>query len=456
MKNKYDIIVIGTGQAGPSLAVRMAKAGKKTAIIERKLFGGTCVNVGCIPTKTLIATARIAFMARQSQNYGVIIDGKIHVDMKAVKARKDRVVQESNEGVTKWLTETPGLTVIKGHARFSSAKIIRVNDEELEADQIFINVGGRALVPTIPGLDRIEYLTNSTMMDIDFLPEHLIIVGGSYVGLEFAQMYRRFGSKVTVIEMSPRIISREDENVSQAVQSLLQDEGVEFKLNAKNLIVTAKTNLSFEIDGRRQEVKGSHLLLAVGRIPNTDDLGLKEAGVKTNDRGYIEVDDKLSTNVRGIWALGDANGKGAFTHTAYNDFEIVAGNLLDQDNRKVSERISAYALYTDPPLARIGLSVKEARELGRKVLIGEMKMSRVGRARERGETIGFMNVLIDAESKKILGATLFGIEADEVIHCILDVMYSGQDYTVIQRAVHIHPTVSELIPTLLGDLKPLR
>lgn len=456
MKNKYDAIVIGTGQAGPALAVRLAKAGKKTAIIERKSFGGTCVNVGCIPTKTLIASARVAFMAQQSQKYGVVIDGQVRVDMKAVKARKDKVVQQSNEGVTNWLTATDGLTVIKGHARFSSARTVRVNDEELEAEQIFINVGGRALVPTIPGLDRVDYLTNSSMMDVDFLPEHLIIVGGSYIGLEFAQMYRRFGSKVTVIEMGPRIISREDENVSQAVQQLLQDEGVQFKLNAKNLSVTAKTNLSFEIDGQRQEVSGSHLLLAVGRIPNTDDLGLKAAGVKTGDRGYIEVDDKLSTNVSGIWALGDANGKGSFTHTAYNDFEIVAGNLLDQDNRKVSDRISAYALYTDPPLARIGLSVKEARELGRKVLIGEMKMSRVGRARERGETTGFMNVLIDAESKKILGATLFGIEADEVIHCLLDVMYSGQAYTVIQRAVHIHPTVSELIPTLLGDLKPLK
>jgi pyruvate/2-oxoglutarate dehydrogenase complex dihydrolipoamide dehydrogenase (E3) component len=453
---KFDSIIIGTGQAGPALAVRFAKSGRKTAILERKLFGGTCVNVGCIPTKTLIASARVAHLARRAADFGVVLDGGFHVDMKAVKARKDAVVKQSNNGVADWLKATPNLTVIEGHGRFESAQAVRVNDRLLEAKETFINVGGRAAVPNISGLNEVDYFTNSTIMDVDFLPEHLVIIGGSYIGLEFAQAYRRFGSRVTVIEMGPRLISREDESVSTAVQKILEAEGITVRLNANCLAVSSKNNgvaVNVTCEGESEELVGSHLLLAVGRKPNTDDLGLDKAGIAMDERGFITVDDQLRTNVPGIWALGDANGRGAFTHTSYNDFEIVAANLLDNDPRKVTDRIPTYALFIDPPLARVGMTEREVRASGRKALIGRMKMARVGRARERGETQGMLSVLVDADTKKILGAALLGIEADEAIHAIIDVMYADKPYTVIQRAVHIHPTVSELIPTLLGDLK---
>ena len=458
MSEKYDAIVIGTGQSGPSLAVRLASAGRKTAIIERKLFGGTCVNVGCIPTKTLIASARAAHVVRRGADFGVVVGGDITVDMARVKARKDAVVRQSNEGVTKWLGNTPNLTVLEGHARLESPRTVRVNERLLEAREIFLNVGGRASMPDMPGVTEVSYLTNSSMMEIDFLPEHLVIIGGSYIGLEFAQMYRRFGSRVTVVEMGPRLIAREDEEVSAAIQKILEGEGVEIRLNARCITVAKRGNgvaAGLSCEGGPPQVTGSHLLLAVGRVPNTDDLGLEKAGVKTDARGYIVVDDELRTNVPGIWALGDANGRGAFTHTSYNDYEIVAANLLDGGRRRVTDRIPAYALYIDPPLGRAGMTEREAKTSSRKVLIGRMMMSRVGRARERGETQGFMKILVDAQTSLILGAALLGIEADEAIHSILDVMYARAPYTVIQKAVHIHPTVSELIPTLLADLKPL-
>jgi pyruvate/2-oxoglutarate dehydrogenase complex dihydrolipoamide dehydrogenase (E3) component len=366
------------------------------------------------------------------------------------------VVKQSNSGVADWLKATPNLTVIEGHGRFESAHAVRVNDRLLDAKETFINVGGRAAVPNISGLNEVDYFTNSTIMDVDFLPEHLVIIGGSYIGLEFAQAYRRFGSRITVIEMGPRLISREDDAVSTAVQKILEAEGITVRLNANCLAVSSKNNgiaVNVTCIAESEEIVGSHLLLAVGRKPNTDDLGLDQAGVAMDARGFITVDDQLRTNVPGIWALGDANGRGAFTHTSYNDFEIVAANLLDNDPRKVTDRIPTYALFIDPPLARVGMTEREVRASGRKALIGRMKMARVGRARERSETQGMMSVLIDAETKKILGAALLGIEADEAIHAIIDMMYAGKPYTVIQRAVHIHPTVSELIPTLLGDLK---
>ena len=458
MTERYDAIVIGTGQSGPALAVRLANAGRKTAIVERKLFGGTCVNVGCIPTKTLIASARAAHVARNGADYGVAIDGRITLDMVRVKARKDAVVLQSNEGVTKWLRNTPNLTVLEGHARLEGPRSVRVNGTLLEAAQIFLNVGGRASVPDLPGIAEVGYLTNSGMMDVDFLPEHLVIIGGSYIGLEFAQMYRRFGSRVTVVEMGPRLIAREDEEVSAAIQKILESEGIEIRLNAKCITLAKHGNgvaAGLSCEGGPPEVTGSHLLLAVGRVPNTDDLGLEKAGVKTDPRGYVVVDDELRTSVPGIRALGDANGRGAFTHTSYNDYEIVAANLLDGGHRRVTDRIPAYALFIDPPLGRAGMTEREVRASGRKVLAATMMMSRVGRARERGETQGFMKVWVDAQTRLILGAALLGIEADEAIHSILDVMYAGAPYTVIQNAVHIHPTVTELIPTLLADLKPL-
>ncbi|HEY7220476.1 MAG TPA: FAD-containing oxidoreductase [Candidatus Binatia bacterium] len=455
---RYDAIVIGTGQAGPSLAGRLAGAGMKVAIVERKRFGGTCVNTGCIPTKTLVASARAAYVARSAGEYGVRTGGTVSVDMKKVKERKDAVVRRSNEGVEKWLKGTENLTIYEDHARFSGAHQLRVGNELLEADQIFINVGGRASMPPLRGLDQVSYLNNSTMMDVDFLPEHLIVIGGSYIGLEFGQMYRRFGSEVTIVEMAPRLIQREDEDVSDAIKTILETEGIKMRLSAECIALERrgdKVAVGVDCTSGDKIVVGSHVLLAVGRVPNTADLGLEKAGVAVDQRSYIQVDDQLRTNVPGIYALGDCNGRGAFTHTSYNDYEIVAANLLDGDQRRVSDRITAYNLYIDPPLGRAGMTEAEVRKSGRKALIGKRPMARVGRAVEKGETQGFMKVLIDAETKAILGASLLGIECDEVIHSILDVMYAKAPYTVIQRAMHIHPTVSELIPTLLGELKPL-
>ncbi len=459
IEEQFDAIVIGTGQAGPPLAVRLASSGRKIAILERKRFGGTCVNVGCIPTKTLVASARAAHVVRNAAAFGVTIDGGIGVDMPRVKARKDAIVAESTGNVERWLRGTPNLTVIEGHARFTAPHVVAVDDRRLTAPQIFINAGGRPTIPPIGGLDQVDYLTSTGMMDIDSLPRHLIVIGGSYIGLEFAQMYRRFGSEVTVVEMAPRLLAREDEDVSGAVKELLEAEGVSVRLEAKCLSVErhpqgVAVQISCEVEPRA--IVGSHLLLAVGRVPNTDDLGLDLADIATDDRGFILVDDHLATNVPGIWALGDVNGRGAFTHTSYNDYEIVAANLLDGEARRVSDRFPVYALFTDPPLARAGMTEREARALGRPVLVGRRAMSRVGRARERGETHGFMQVLVDGESQRILGASLLGIEADEAVHCIIDVMSAGLPYTTIRRAVHIHPTVSELIPTVLGELKPLR
>lgn len=455
---KFDAIIIGTGQAGPSLAAKLTGAGMEVAIIERKLFGGTCVNTGCIPTKTLVASARAAYMARRAADFGVRINGAATVDMKKVKERKDNIAGRSNHEVPEWMKKIPNLTVYKGHARFEASHTVGVGDEQLQADKIFINVGARAFVPDMPGLETVDYLTNSSMMQVDFLPEHLIIVGGSYIGLEFGQMYRRFGSEVTIVEMGPRLIQRDDEDVSEAVKEILENEDVHIRLNAECIATEKrgdKVAVNVDCTSGAPEVTGTHLLLAVGRVPNTHDLGLDKAGIEVDKRGYIVVDDELRTNVSGVWALGDCNGKGAFTHTSYNDFEIVAANLLDNDPRRVSDRILCYGLYIDPPLGRVGMTETQVRESGRKALIGKRPMTRIGRAREKGETQGFMKILIDADTKEILGAAILGVGGDEIIHSILDIMYAKAPYTVIQRAMHIHPTVSELIPTMLGELKPL-
>ncbi len=458
MRHSFDAIVLGTGQAGPSLAGRLTAAGMTVAVIERGRFGGTCVNTGCIPTKTMVASAYAAHMARRAAEYGVTIGGPVSVDMKRVKARKDEISGESNRGIETWLKNMTNCTVYEGHARFESPREISVGDARLTADRIFINVGRRAVVPDIPGLAGVPYLTNSSMMEIDQLPRHLIIVGGSYVGLEFGQMFRRFGSEVTILEMGPRLIQREDQDVSDAIREILEQEGIGIRMNAK---VTRLAKLgdeiavSFDSADQAGEIRGSHLLFAIGRRPNTGDLGLDKAGVEADSRGYILVDDQLRTNVPGIWAMGDCNGKGAFTHTSYNDFEIVAANLLDHDPRRVSDRIPTYALYIDPPLGRAGMTEAEVLKSGRKALIGKRPMTKVGRAVEKGETQGFMKIVVDAETREILGAALLGTGCDEAIHCILDAMYAKAPYTVIQRAVHIHPTVAELIPTMLGELEPL-
>ncbi len=458
MAEHYDSIVIGTGQAGPTLAVRLAKAGRKTAVIERKRFGGTCVNNGCIPTKTMVASARAAYIARRADDFGVEIPGPVRVDMKKVKARKDAVVAQSNQGLEKWLRSTPNLTVINAHARFEGPHTVRAGEQLLEAPEIFIDVGGRASLPPVPGLDKVHYLNNSSLMDVDFLPEHLVILGGSYIALEFGQMFRRFGSAVTVVERGRRMVSREDEDVSNAVREIVEGEGIQVLVNTADFSAEPRGSgvvLKFQCENCDTEVAGSHLLVATGRVPNTDDLGLDRAGIETDRRGLIKVDDQLRTSQAGVWALGECNGRGAFTHTSYNDYEIVAANLLDGDPRRVTDRITAYNLYIDPPLGRCGMTESEARATGRKILIGRRPMTRVGRAVEKGETLGFMKVLVDAETKLILGAAILGVEGDEAIHSILDVMYARAPYTVLQRAVHIHPTVTELIPTILGEMTPL-
>jgi len=455
--NKYDAIIIGTGQAGPSLAARFATAGMTVAIIERHKFGGTCVNTGCIPTKTMVASAYAAHVARRGALYGFAVGGDVRVDMKRVKARKDEVSGRSNKGVEEWLRGLNNCRVIQGHARFQSSHTIVVNDEVLQADKIFINIGGRASVPAMPGIGEVPFLTNSSMMEVDFLPEHLVVVGGSYIGLEFAQMYRRFGSEVTIVEMGPRLIGREDKDISQAVREIVENEGIRIRLNAKCISLAKRDGgvaVHTECDDGPPDVLGSHVLLAVGRIPNTHDLGLDRAGIATDERGYIVVDDQLQTKVPGIWALGDCNGRGAFTHTSYNDYEIVADNLFNADHRRVSDRIQAYALYIDPPLGRCGMSDAEIRKSGRPALIAKYPMVRVSRAFEKGETQGFIKICIDAETKQILGAAILGTGGDEVIHVLLDVMYAKAPYTVIQRAMHIHPTVAEYLPTVLSKLEP--
>jgi pyruvate/2-oxoglutarate dehydrogenase complex dihydrolipoamide dehydrogenase (E3) component len=430
----------------------------KVAIIERGLFGGTCVNTGCIPTKTMVASAYAARLASRAAEFGVVTGAPVSVDMKRVKARKDEISGLSNHSVENGLKSLANCTVYQGHARFESANEISVGDVRLAAEKIFINVGGRAAVPPIPGLDQVPYLTNSSMMHVDSLPKHLIVVGGSYIGLEFGQMFRRFGSEVTIIETGPRLIPREDEDVSAAILDILQREGIQCHLGTKCKSFAKQGDeivASVDGPGASSEIRGSHVLIATGRRPNTDDLGLEKTGVAVDARGFILVDDQLRTNVPGIWAMGDCNGKGAFTHTSYNDFEIVAANLLDNDPRKVSDRIQTYALYIDPPLGRAGMTETEVRASGRKALIGQRPMTKVGRAVEKGETLGFMKVLIDADTKRIMGASILGTGGDEAIHSILDVMYADKPYTVIQRAMHIHPTVSELIPTMLGELQPL-
>ncbi|HEY7387972.1 MAG TPA: FAD-containing oxidoreductase [Bryobacteraceae bacterium] len=457
MSTAYDAIIIGTGQAGPPLAARLAEVGMNVAIVERKLFGGTCVNTGCIPTKAMVESAHAAYTARRGTEFG-FASGPAVMDMKRVKARKDEASARSRNGLEAWLKGMKNCTVYEGQARLTSPREVRVDGETLTSGQIFINVGARAKIPAIAGLEQVPYLTNSSMIAVDSLPRHLMILGGSYIGLEFGQMFRRFGSEVTIIELGPRLIAREDEDVSKAIREILEGEGVKVRLNA-NCVSLARRGEEIvarvDCEGGGEEICGSHLLVAVGRRPNTDDLGLDAAGVTVDEHAYIAVDDQLRTNVPGIWALGDCNGKGAFTHTSYNDFEIVASNLLDKGQRRVSDRIPTYALYIDPALGRAGMTEAEVRATGKPALRAKRPMSRVTRAALKGDTRGFMKVVADAETKLILGAAILGPNGDEIIHSVLDVMYAGKPYTLIERAMHIHPTVSELIPTMLESMEPM-
>jgi pyruvate/2-oxoglutarate dehydrogenase complex dihydrolipoamide dehydrogenase (E3) component len=451
---RFDAIIVGAGQAGPPLAGRLTAAGMEVALIERHLVGGTCVNTGCKPTKTMVASAYAAQLARRGADYGVST-GPISIDMARVAARAGKVILDSRTSNEDWLGAMKGLTLLRGHARFTAPHAMEVNGEAITAPRIFLNVGGRPAIPDLPGVHDVPYLTNSDMVVMAEVPAHLVVVGGSYIGLEFAQMFRRFGAEVTIVEMGPRLIGREDADVSEAIRDILAGEGIAIRTGA-TCITLARHERGVEVGVDCQDgdptVIGSHVLLATGRRPNTDDLGLEVAGIVADKRGYIQVDDALQTNVEGIWALGDCNGRGAFTHTAYNDFEIVAANLLDGESRKVSDRVHAYALYIDPPLGRVGMTEAQARASGRPLLLSKRPMTKVGRAVEKAETLGFMTMVADAETKKILGAAILGTSGDEAIHGIVDLVSAGATLPTLEWAVPIHPTVSELLPTLARDL----
>lgn len=450
---ELDAIFIGAGQAGPFLAARMASLGRKVALIERKYLGGTCVNAGCMPTKTLVASARTAKVARNAAQYGVQVSADVGIDMTVVRGRAQKVTLDARTGLENWLASLDTLSVIYGHGRFENARTISVNGEQITAPQIFINVGARPSIPDYPGLADVPYLTSTSIIQLDVVPRHLVVIGGSYIGLEFAQMYRRFGAQVTVIERGAHLASREDEDISDAIADIMQSENIVVQTDVSDLSFANSGN-EIAVSANGKVILASHVLIATGRQPNTGDLGLDVAGVDVDGKGFIVVDDQLSTNVKGIWALGDCNGRGAFTHTSYNDFEIAAANLLDGLDRKVSERIPAYALYIDPPLGRVGMTERQARAAGRPILVSTRPMNRVGRAVEKGETQGFMKIVADAETHQILGAAILGIEGDEAIHAIVNAMNARTPYPMLKWSVPIHPTVSELLPTLIGELKP--
>ncbi|ARP95982.1 FAD-containing oxidoreductase [Bordetella genomosp. 13] len=452
----YDAIIIGTGQASPALAGRLAQAGMKVAVIERKLVGGTCVNVGCTPTKAMVASAYVARQAARAAEYGLELPVPPRVDLRAVCRRVHQIVQNSRSGLEEWLQGMENCTLIRGHARFEGPRQVRVDDRLLSADRIFINVGARAVVPDSLAAKDLPCLTSSDMLSLHEVPRHLVVIGGSYVGLEFAQIYRRFGAAVTVIERGSRLVGREDAEVSDQIRSILEAEGIVVELDARDMqLLPHADGVAVRVgaaDGLSREISGSHVLVATGRRPNTDDLSLDRAGIATDKVGYITVDDELRTNVEGVWALGDCNGRGAFTHTSYNDFEIVAANLLDGASRSLRDRIPAYALYIDPPLGRVGMTVAQARAAGCRVRVGVRPMTRVARAIEKGETQGSMRIVVDAETEEILGAAILGPGGDEAVHQVLAAMAAGGSYRRLQQTMAIHPTVSELVPTLLGEL----
>lgn len=457
MNETFDAIVIGAGQAGPALATKLAGSGLSVAVVERKLVGGTCVNVGCTPTKAMVASAHAAFVARRAADFGVVTSGPVKVDLAKILERKNGIVMKSRNGVTGWITGTKGCTLVRGHARFESPTTVRVGDRVLEAPRIFLNVGARPSV-AIKGAETTPYLTSSSILDLEVLPEHLIIVGGSYIGLEFAQMFRRFGSAVTVVERNAQLLSDEDEDISTALRAMLEAEGISFRTNATCIELHhngASVSVSLDCKEEPSGIAGSHILLAIGRVPNTDDLGLDAAGIEVDERGFVRTDEHLKTTSPHVWAMGDCNGRGAFTHTSWNDYEIVADNLLDGGTRSTADRISVYTLYTDPPMAHIGMTERQVRATGRPTLLAKRPMSKVGRAVEKGETIGFMKAFVDAETRMILGASIFGVGGDEAIHSMLTCMYAKKPFDLISEAVYIHPTVAELIPTMLQEMIPL-
>jgi pyruvate/2-oxoglutarate dehydrogenase complex dihydrolipoamide dehydrogenase (E3) component len=453
---KFDAIIIGTGQAGPPLAASLARNGLKTAIIEKAALGGTCVNTGCTPTKAYVASARRAFIAGNSREMGVNIEGEVQVDLKTIKARKDQLIADSHKSLEKTFEKDEHISLFRGKAMFLDDHTILVNGEELSAEKIFINVGGRPRVPK--NFETVNYLTNRSMLQLEEVPVNLVVIGGGYVGLEFAQMFSRFGSKVTILERGSALMKKEDDDIAEAITEIIRKSGINMLLNSDCIKAAEKDGeieVTYNCEEGSKTIQISHLLLAVGRVPNTDDLGLEKTSVELDDRGYIKVNNELQTSAPHIWALGDCNGEGAFTHTSFNDFQIVNSQLFEKRKRKLSDRFPCYAAYIDPPLARVGLDEKQIKAQGIKAKVAEMPMEKVARAKEKGETAGKMKIFIDAETDRILGATFLGTGADEYIHSVIDQMYAGATYQVMRDAVHIHPTVSELIPTMLEKLRDL-
>ena len=449
---KFDYIIIGSGQAGIPLAFSLSKEGT-VAIIEKSFLGGTCVNNGCIPTKAYVASARRVWDAFHGDDLGVEIPKGTKANLKKIKERKDELVNESRSNIERAIKRDEKITLYHGEAHFLSNYEVKVGDTILTAKKIFINVGARAVVPE--EYREVPFYTNENILEITSIPKHLIIIGGSYIGLEFAQIFRRFGSEVTIIERNKQLINREDQTVTDVVAEIMKTEGVNLVFNAKDISVKENEKKSIILKTGTKEINGTHLLLAIGRVPNNDTLQLQNTTIKLDDKKYIKVNNYCQTNVDGIFAIGDCNGQGAFTHTAYNDFQIVRSFLFKKKERKISDRITTYGLFIDPPLGRIGMTKKEALEKGCEILVGYRPMTKVNRAKEKAETLGFMEAVIDAKTDLFLGACVLGVGGDEIINGITNLMYAKKPYTVLRDSIHIHPTVSELIPTMLEDLKPI-
>lgn len=461
MKNptSYDAIIIGSGQAGTPLANLLAEEDWNVALVEKGLLGGTCVNTGCTPTKAYLASARAAWMFEKAKELGISMECAPTIDLQAIKSRKEKLLKQSRKGIRESFESSSKITLIKGEAHFIDKKILKVGSKYITADKIFLNVGARPRIPK--DFEKVNYLTNESILQLEKIPEHLIIIGGSYIGLEFAQIFRRFGSKVTILEVNEFLISREDEDTSKMVQTILEKEGIKIICGIKNISPTetkehAKVAISFSHNSKTQRITGSHLLLAVGRTPNSDLLAPEKTGLKLSEKGYFKVNATLETNVKGIYALGDCNGEGAFTHTAYNDFEIIRDQLFGSKKRSLKDRFTNYNLYIDPPLGRAGISLNEAKKSEKKLLVAHILMSDIARAKEKSETMGKMEVIVDAQSEQIIGATVLGTGGDEVIGAFLTAMYSKASYKTLMNSVQTHPTVTELIPTLLQKLEPLK
>jgi pyruvate/2-oxoglutarate dehydrogenase complex dihydrolipoamide dehydrogenase (E3) component len=451
---KYDAIVIGSGQGGNPLCQKLADHGWTVALIEKEHLGGTCINTGCTPTKTMIASAQVAHYARNAEKWGVRT-GAVSVDLPKIVARKDQVVAQFRGGQERKVQQRKNLHLYHGHAQFVAPQRLRVNDQELESERIFINTGARTSIPRLEGLEKIDYLTNASIMQLSELPEHLLVVGGGYIGLEFGQMFRRFGSGVTVVQRDDQLLPHEDADVVLELQKALEGEGIRFVLNAQTTHVEkhdGRINLKLQTGDM---LRGSHLLIATGRRPNTDDLGLEAAGVRTDAHGYIQVNNRLETNVPGIWALGDVKGGPAFTHISYNDYQIVYGNLIEGKSLSTDHRPVPYSVFTDPQLGRVGVTEKEARAAGTRIKIGKIPMSWVARAIERDETAGLMKLVVDAANDRILGAAILSTEGGELVQILAAVMLAGAPYTLLKGAIYIHPTLAEGFWTLMEEVKPV-